>query len=82
MSSGDTVEEVIDKIKEDYKTYNDNLAKKQDELKSGTNIKTINGESLLGSGNISIPKIIYLENEDALPSNPDANTLYVVGDEN
>ena len=26
--------------------------------------------------------IIYLENEDALPSNPDANTLYVVGDEN
>ena len=32
MSSGDTVEEVIDKIKEDYKTYNDNLAKKQDKL--------------------------------------------------
>lgn len=30
------------------------LAKKQDALVSGTNIKTINGEKLLGSGNLSI----------------------------
>lgn len=30
------------------------LANKQDTLVSGTNIKTINGQSLLGSGNISI----------------------------
>ena len=30
------------------------LAKKQDKLVSGTSIKTINGESILGSGNISI----------------------------
>lgn len=30
------------------------LAKKQDKLVSGTNIKTINGESILGSGNITI----------------------------
>lgn len=30
------------------------LDKKQDKLVSGTNIKTINGESVLGSGNISI----------------------------
>ena len=30
------------------------LAAKQDRLVSGTNIKTINGESLLGAGNISI----------------------------
>ena len=30
------------------------LEKKQDKLVSGTNIKTINGESILGSGNITI----------------------------
>lgn len=30
------------------------LANKQDTLVSGTNIKTVNGESLLGSGNISV----------------------------
>lgn len=31
-----------------------NIAKKQDKLVSGTNIKTINGESILGSGDITI----------------------------
>jgi hypothetical protein len=31
------------------------LSNKQDNLVSGTNIKTINGESILGSGNISAP---------------------------
>lgn len=31
------------------------LASKQDTLVSGTNIKTVNGESILGNGNISIP---------------------------
>ena len=30
------------------------LSSKQDTLESGTNIKTINGNSLLGSGNIEI----------------------------
>lgn len=30
------------------------LSNKQDKLVSGTNIKTVNGESLIGSGNISI----------------------------
>lgn len=35
-------------------TLNDLLDEKQDLLTSGTNIKTINNESLLGSGNISI----------------------------
>lgn len=32
----------------------DSVGGKQDKLVSGTNIKTINGESILGSGNISI----------------------------
>ena len=31
------------------------LAGKQDTLVSGTNIKTVNNNSLLGSGNINIP---------------------------
>lgn len=35
-------------------TARSGLADKQDTLVSGTNIKTINNESLLGSGNISI----------------------------
>lgn len=35
-------------------TARSGLASKQDTLVSGTNIKTINNESLLGSGNISI----------------------------
>lgn len=30
------------------------LGKKQDKLTSGTNIKTVNGQSLLGSGDIAI----------------------------
>ena len=33
---------------------NNKLTKKQDKLVSGTNIKTINGNSLLGSGNMEI----------------------------
>ena len=47
---------------EDYNTFNENITGeinyllefKQDKLVSGTNIKTINGLSLLGSGNIAI----------------------------
>ena len=38
----------------DIVALNDN---KQDKLVSGTNIKTVNGESLLGNGNIFIPKV-------------------------
>lgn len=40
--------------KADTTTVNTELAKKQDKLVSGMNIKTVNGESLLGSGNIQI----------------------------
>lgn len=36
-----------------------NIAKKQDKLVSGTNIKTINGTSILGSGNIVTPDTKY-----------------------
>lgn len=38
----------------DLDTYTQGMATKQDTLVSGTNIKTINNQSLLGSGNITI----------------------------
>ena len=40
--------------KADTTTVNTELAKKQDKLVSGTNIKTVNGETLLGAGDIQI----------------------------
>lgn len=40
--------------KADTATVNTELAEKQDKLVSGTNIKTVNGETLLGSGNVKI----------------------------
>ena len=45
-----TQNEVIDKI-------NELVDDKQDTLVSGTNIKTINNTSILGSGNIALPSI-------------------------
>ena len=51
------------------------LAKKQDKLVSGTSIKTVNGTSLLGSGNITTPKTTVVDNltstsgTDALSAN-------------
>ena len=51
------------------------LGKKQDKLVSGTNIKTVNGESLLGRGNITTPKTTVVDNltstsgTDALSAN-------------
>lgn len=76
---------------EDYATK-DELNKKQDSLVSGENIKTINGESILGSGNIElnidsgIPYVVF--NNDftwsgdlegvysALQNNQPANVYY------
>ena len=37
-----------------YLTQHQDLSHKQDKLVSGTNIKTINGQTILGSGNITI----------------------------
>lgn len=43
------------------------LATKQDILVSGTNIKTVNGSSLLGNGNITIKEITqYIQNIDTV----------------
>ena len=40
-------------------TTTTDLATKQDTLVSGTNIKTINGDSILGSGNLDILNMVY-----------------------
>lgn len=53
---------------------------KQDTLVSGTNIKSINSTSLLGSGDIALfaGGLVKIEKVSALPGSPDANTLYIV----
>lgn len=61
---------------------------KQDTLISGANIKTINGESILGSGNISISggsgdaHVVQVATKSELPNiGKDKNTVYFVRDE-
>lgn len=51
---------------------------KQDKLVSGTNIKTLNGETLLGEGNITIKNIDYVYSWDGQNSstNPDNIALW------
>lgn len=63
------------------------INQKQDTLVSGENIKTINGNSLLGSGDIIIEgggssNIVELTQAeyDALGDNVDADTLYLISD--
>lgn len=48
------IESDINEINQDITNINNELDGKQDKLVSGTNIKTVNGQSLLGSGNIQI----------------------------
>jgi hypothetical protein len=57
---------------DDWSTFNG----KQDALVSGTNIKTINSTSLLGSGNITIPTMgIYKNTTDGAASSGILNTF-------
>ena len=55
------------------------LATKQDTLVSGTNIKTINGKSILGSGDITVvkSKIMTQQEYDEL-GEKDNNTVYFI----
>jgi hypothetical protein len=56
----------------DWSTFNG----KQDALVSGTNIKTINSTSLLGSGNITIASLgVYKNTTDGAASSGTANTF-------
>ena len=52
---------------------------KQDALVSGTNIKTINNTSLLGSGDIEVGADI--PQQDTAPSNPEEDDLWIDTDE-
>jgi len=53
-------------------------AKKQDALVSGTNIKTLNGESLLGGGNITIDLSLYKVVDELPTTGIDVNKIYLV----
>lgn len=50
------------------------LNAKQDTLISGTNIKTINSESILGSGNISVAGAVDTVSEDGIATKPYVNS--------
>lgn len=49
----------------------------QPELVSGSNIKTINNESLLGSGNLDIHGVEFYDNYQSFPLTGDMNVVYV-----
>lgn len=78
----------VSKLWKDLKTYVASIAAtKQDPLVSGTNIKTINGQSVLGSGDITLDLSLY-KVVDSLPATGiDESKIYLVksdetGDEN
>lgn len=50
--------------------HSHNWWEKQDALVSGENIKTINGESIVGEGNVIVGKIAYFSEEDTLELSP------------
>lgn len=78
-------------LDENVLDLNDQVALKQDALVSGTNIKTINNQSILGSGNISISSggtatdvqingtSIVSNNVANITTNAIANLIYPVG---
>lgn len=56
------------------------IAAKQEKLVSGTNIKTINGESVLGEGDVKIESAAYpFLKPSAMPSELQPNTYYDLG---
>ena len=59
----DSVSSVLDSALTDIENVETAVADKQDTLVSGTNIKTVNGNSLLGSGNIEIVGSGTIDNE-------------------
>lgn len=65
-------------IKDSQGTLSDEIEKKQDKLVSGTNIKTVNGESLLGSGNVAIDLSLYKVVTELPTEDIDENKIYLV----
>lgn len=86
MSNGASVEDVISEVQEsildtsefytkeqiDAKNYatQADLLRKQENLKSGTNIKTINGQSVLGSGNLVVAKTLVTTTDSTVTLEP------------
>lgn len=56
------------------------MSTKQDVLVSGTNIKTVNNQSLLGSGNLSIGGGGGSSDYDQLSNRPEINSVLLTGD--
>lgn len=54
------------------------LSTKQDTLVSGTNIKTVNNQSILGSGNLTIDLTIYRVVQSLPASDIDPNKIYLM----
>ena len=77
MSSSDKTK--LDSIDLTPYATKEELNAKQDTLVSGTNIKTVNGTSLLGSGNIEVAKewIGTQAQYDALPTKDNNTTYYI-----
>lgn len=62
----------LNELYDDYDSLSSSISSKQDRLYSGSNIKTINGQSILGSGNLEIGSgveqiIFYATESDAFP---------------
>ena len=57
-----TINKLTDNVKssDEINKINEIIDGKQDTLVSGTNIKTINNESLLGSGNVSLSSVVFV----------------------
>jgi hypothetical protein len=66
----DDTYEFVEDINGDISKLYNALDDKQDILVSGENIKTINGESIVGSGDMVVGKITYFSEEDSLELSP------------
>jgi hypothetical protein len=62
----------------DWSTFN----AKQDTLVSGTNIKTVNGNSLLGSGNISVNSGVSLIAKKTMVTHTGSSAIVLIASEN
>lgn len=89
-ANGITIENGVISIKEDALNTNqingldDTLEAKQETLVSGSNIKTINGESILGEGNIDLSNILsnidyVVESKTPTESDPSWYRVYKSG---
>ena len=85
LSEYATMDWTIIQIEAHQNILQENIDKKQNKLVSGTNIKTINGNTLLGSGDITIESggngnIVELTQSEYNGITPEPDTLYVITD--